>query len=191
MASSRRKKVYTKYGDEGQTSLLYGGRVSKSGPHTEAYGSTDEGVSAMGLGRALSQDQRVKDILKDLQRGMFTVGAELATDPAQYDTFKRHFKPVTPEMVERMEGLIDALEEDMEVPNVFIIPGASPASAAIDLARCMVRTSERRAVALSEQGKLSNPLILRYINRIGDLLFILARYEDRELPLERVSGERS
>ena len=88
MTSSSRKRVYTKYGDEGETSLLYGGRVSKNDPHTEAYGITDEAVSTMGLARALSKDARVKDILRELQRELFTVAAELATEPERYDLFK-------------------------------------------------------------------------------------------------------
>ena len=190
MASHSKKKIYTKYGDEGKTSLLYGGRVSKSGPYTEAYGITDEAVSAMGLARALSQDDRVKDILRELQRELFTVGAELATDPEKYELFKRHFSPVTPEMVEKMESQIDELEESTEMPNVFILPGGSAASGAIDLARTIMRTAERRVVALYDQGSLTNPEILRYLNRLGDLLFVLARYQDRDLPLERVTGER-
>ena len=184
-----RKRIYTRYGDEGETSLLYGGRVSKNSLHTEAYGITDEAVSAMGLARALSQDSRAKEILKQLQREMFTVGAELATDPARYDQFNKHFKPVTLEMVNRLEELIDQLEEAIDMPPVFILPGASPASAALDLARCMVRTSERRVVALKDHGGLTNVHILHYLNRLGDLLFVLARYEDRDIPLEKLKGD--
>ena len=191
MTSSRRKRIYTKYGDGGETSLLYGGRVSKNDLHTEAFGITDEAVSTMGLARALSQDPRIKDVLTELQRELFAVAAELATDPQRYDLFRSHFKPVTLEMVTRMEGLIDELEQGMEMPNVFILPGGSAASAAIDVARCMVRTAERRVVALKEQGKLTNPEVLRYMNRLGDLLFVLARYQDRDLPLERVTGQRT
>ena len=144
----------------------------------------------MGLARALSTDERVKDILRELQRELFTIAAELATDPEKYELFKRHFKPVTPEMVTEMEELIDDLERGVEMPNVFILPGGSAASAAIDMARCIIRTAERRAVALKEQGKLANEDVLRYMNRLGDLLFVLARYQDRDLPLERVTGER-
>ena len=184
------RKIYTRYGDTGETSLLYGGRVSKNNVHTEAYGITDEAVSAMGLARALSEDQRVKDLLKQLQREMFTVGAELATDPARYELFQKHFSPVTPEMAARLEESIDQLEAEMQLPPVFILPGASSASAALDLARCMARTAERRVVALQEQGGLTNPQILTYLNRLGDLLFILARYEDRHLPLEKVTGDQ-
>ena len=191
MAASSGKRIYTKYGDGGKTSLLYGGRVSKNDLHTEAYGMADEAVSTMGLARALSDDGRVKDILKELQRELFTVASELATDPEKYELFNRHFKPVTPEMVTRMERLIDELEQAMETPSVFILPGGSAASAAIDMARCIVRTTERRSVALKEQGKLTNPEVLRYMNRLGDLLFVVARYQDRDLPLEKVTGDRS
>ena len=183
-------KVYTKYGDTGQTSLLYGGRVSKNSPHTEAYGMTDEAVSAMGLARALSEDPEVKTILKELQREMFTVGAELATAPDQYETYQKHFKPVTAEMVTRLEELIDRMLAEAPLPRVFILPGASGSSAAMDMARCMTRTAERRVVALDEVGGLTNPEILRYLNRVGDLLFVLARYQDRHLPLEKVTGDQ-
>ena len=190
-SSSYRKKLYTKFGDKGETSLLYGGRVSKNDLHTEAYGITDEAVSAMGLARATTDDPRVKDVLRDLQRELFTIAAELATEPDKYELFQQHFQPVTLEMVENLEATIDSLEEDVEMPKVFILPGGSPASAAIDLARCIIRTAERRVVALREAGKLTNDLIITYLNRIGDLLFVVARYQDRELPLERATGERS
>ena len=184
------RKIYTKYGDTGQTSLLYGGRVSKNSLHTEAYGMTDEAVSAMGLARALSEDSEVRTILKELQREMFTVGAELATDPDHYETYQKHFPPLTAEMVTRLEETIDGLEAEMQLPPVFILPGASGASAAMDMARCMARTAERRVVALDESGGLTNPEILRYLNRVGDLLFVLARYQDRHLPLEKVTGDQ-
>lgn len=189
-SSSYRKRLYTKFGDQGETSLLYGGRVSKNNLHTEAYGITDEAVSAMGLARATSQDPRVKDVLRDLQRELFTIAAELATEPDKYELFQEHFAPVTPEMVENLESTIDSLEEDVEMPKVFILPGGSQASAAIDLARCIIRTAERRVVAMKEAGQLTNDLIIAYLNRVGDLLFVVARYQDRDLPLERATGER-
>jgi cob(I)alamin adenosyltransferase len=190
-SSSYRKKVYTKFGDKGETSLLYGGRVSKNNPHTEAYGITDEAVSAMGLARSLSDDQKVKDILRDLQRDLFTIAAELATEPDKYDLFQQHFKPVTREMVNDLETIIDSLEEEFTMPQVFVLPGGTAASSAIDMARTIIRTAERRVVALAEAGGLTNELILNYMNRLGDLLFVLARYHDRELPIERATGERS
>ena len=190
-SSSYRKKVYTKFGDLGETSLLYGGRISKNDLHTEAYGITDEAVSAMGLARATTDDLRVKDVLRDLQRELFTIAAELATEPDKYELFQQHFQPVTQDMVTNLETIIDGLEEDVEMPKVFILPGGSPSSAAIDLARCIIRTAERRVVALREAGKLTNDLIITYLNRIGDLLFVVARYQDRDIPIERATGERS
>ncbi len=190
-SSSYRKRVYTKYGDKGETSLLYGGRVSKNSPHTEAYGITDEAVSALGLARSLSEDQRVKDIVRDLQRDLFTIAAELATDPDKYELFQEHFTPVTEAMVEALENTIDSLEEEFQMPTVFVLPGGTPASSALDMSRTSIRTAERRVVALSEIGGLTNPLIINYLNRLGDLLFVLARYHDRELPIERATGDRS
>ncbi len=190
-SSSFRKKVYTKFGDTGETSLLYGGRVSKNNPHTEAYGITDEAVSALGLARSLTEEQRVKDIVRDLQRDLFTIAAELATDPDKYELFQQHFTPVTEAMVEALEHTIDSLEEEFQMPTVFVLPGGTPASSALDMSRTSIRTAERRVVALSEIGGLTNPLIINYLNRLGDLLFVLARYHDRELPIERATGDRS
>jgi len=190
-SSSYRKRVYTKFGDKGETSLLYGGRVSKNSPHTEAYGVTDEAVSSLGLARSLTDDQRVKDIVRDLQRDLFTIAAELATDPDKYELFQQHFTPVTEAMVEGLENTIDSLEEEFQMPSVFVLPGGTPASSALDMSRTSIRTAERRVVALSEIGGLTNPLIINYLNRLGDLLFVLARYHDRELPIERATGDRS
>ena len=182
-----RKRVYTKFGDAGETSLLYGGRVSKNGLNTEAYGITDEAVSAMGLARAMTSNPKVNDLLRQLQRDLFTIAAELATDPDKYELFQQHFKPVTAEMVTSLEDTIDSLEEEFEMPKVFILPGGSQASAAIDLARCVIRTAERRVVAMAEADVLTNGLIMAYLNRLGDLLFVLARYEDRDIPIERAT----
>ena len=145
----------------------------------------------MGLGRATSEDTKVKEILRDRQRELFTIAAELATDPEKYELFKEHFSPVTEGMVDNLETIIDALEEEFQMPNVFILPGGSPASSAIDMARTIIRTAERRVVALEEAGRLTNGLINAYLNRLGDLLFVLARYQDRELPIERATGDRS
>ncbi|MBI2935519.1 MAG: cob(I)yrinic acid a,c-diamide adenosyltransferase [Chloroflexi bacterium] len=184
-------KLYTKTGDKGETGLLYGGRVSKTDPRVEAYGTVDEANSAMGLARALSKDSQVKEWLVQLQRELFTVGAELATDAKTRDTFLQHFPPVAAEMTARLEGLLDKLEEEVPLPRSFIIPGATPASAALDLARSVLRRAERRAVGLKNQGLLGNEEILRYLNRLNDLLFMLARYEDRHLPMELLTAGRS
>ena len=183
-------RIYTKKGDTGQTRLLFGGQVSKTDIRTDAYGSTDEAVSAMGLARALSNDSRVKEVLLRVQREMFTVGAELATTPGMQDQLESSFSAVTTDMVEQLERDIDALEGQIDLPSSFIIPGASAASGALDLARTILRRAERRVVALNEEEPIENPEVLRYLNRLSDLLFMLARYEDRSMPFERLTGDK-
>ena len=180
-------RIYTRRGDGGETGLLYGGRVSKTDPRCEAYGTIDEAISALGLARALSASPRVKEIVKRVQQELSIVGAELATDPAEYATMQRHFDVVSEAMVARVERLIDELEAEVSLPRSFIIPGDSPASSAMDLARTILRRAERRAVGLKESGLLVNNEVLRYLNRLADLLFMLARYEDRALPIEQLT----
>ena len=182
-------KIYTKSGDEGETGLLFGGRVSKAHIRTEAYGSTDHAVSAIGLARALSDDGDVKEILLEVQRELFMIGAELATDNSNRHHLLQNFKIVSEEHTARLEALIDDLNAKVELPPKFIIPGASPGSAAIDVARTQTRTAERRVTELRNEGMLPNAQILIYLNRLSDLLFMLARYEDRRLPLEIVTGQ--
>ena len=182
-------RIYTKRGDTGETGLLYGGRVSKTDPRCEAFGATDEAVSALGLARALSQDSAVQQAIARVQRELFTVGAELSTDASEYAKLRQHFGVVTTEMTAGLEKLIDGLSEQVQLPRAFIIPGASAASGALDLARTILRRAERHTVGLQERGLLVNPEVLRYLNRASDLLFVLARFEDRRLPLERLSGE--
>ena len=183
-------KVYTRHGDKGQTGLLYGGRVPKNDPRTDAYGTVDEAVSALGLGRSHSQDARVREVALTLQRDLFTVGAELATDKDHFQTFLKHFSPVTAEMTAKLEETIDSLQESFELPRVFVIPGASPASAAIDLARSILRRAERKVVSLEQADFLRDDSeVIPYLNRAADLLFILARYQDRDLSAELLTGD--
>ncbi|PZC48831.1 MAG: cob(I)alamin adenosyltransferase [Chloroflexi bacterium] len=182
-------KIYTKYGDLGETGLLYGGRVPKNDPRCEAYGAVDEAISAMGLARPLSNDPRVREVIRSTQKELFMVGAELATAVDHYDTFKKHFTPVTPDMVDRLEQIIDEMNGQIELPRAFIVPGASAASGALDMARSILRRAERRIVDIAQKDMLTNPEILRYINRLADLLFMLARFEDRALPFDALTGE--
>ena len=189
--SSRPARVYTKTGDEGETGLLYGGRVPKDDPRCEAYGAVDEAVSAMGLARAMCADDRVKEVLLSTQRELFTVGAELATDPDDYDKLLKHFEVTRPEMVDGLETTIDDMNAELQLPRAFIVPGASAGSAALDMARSTLRRAERRVVALHRSRPSPNAEVLRYLNRLADLLFVLARYEDRALPLELTTGEAS
>jgi cob(I)alamin adenosyltransferase len=100
-----------------------------------------------------------------------------------------HFSETTAEMVTALEEDIDEMLPQMKLPQAFIVPGASAGSGALDLARSMLRTGERRVVALHEDGKMPNPEVLRYLNRLSDLLFVLARFEDRALPIELTTGE--
>ena len=183
-------KVYTKNGDSGETMLLFGGRISKSDPRAEAYGEVDTSVSAMGLARALSKDDFIKTTLLKIQREMFTVGSELATSPDKWNSLRSKYAVVTADMVSNLEEIIDRLQGDIEMPPEFIVPGGSPGSGALDLARSMVRTAERRVVALSETGEIKNREVVRYLNRVSDLLFIMARYEDRDKPFELSSEKR-
>ena len=182
-------RIYTRRGDEGETSLLFGGRVSKNDPRCRAYGTVDEAVSALGLARSLAQREELRGLIKGVQRELFTLGAELATDEAGYPKLMERFSTVTPEMVERLEHHIDRLNGDISLPDAFIIPGGSPASGALDLARTILRRAERGAVALKEQGLLPNPYIVQYLNRLADLVFVMARYEDKDLPFETLTSE--
>ena len=182
--------VYTRTGDDGTTKLLYGGLISKTDPRCEAYGEADLAVSAMGLARAMSNDNCVKNILLRTQREMFTVMSELATDTKNYNKFKTHFRIIQKENVSQIENWIDDLTAQIDLPDKFTIPGASMASGALDLARSALRSAERRMVALYETDILTNQENLSYVNRLGDLLYVLARYEDREVDIDLVTGTR-
>lgn len=183
--------LYTRRGDAGETGLLYGGRVSKDDDRVQACGACDEAVSALGLARALCEDDEVRGSIATVQHDLFKVGAELATDVNSRHLLEEHFVPVTPEMTEQLESQIDDLQARTELPRAFIIPGASPGSSALDLARAFVRRTERLVVGLERSGNLGNTEVLRYLNRLADYLFMLGRHEDRSLPVEIVTGVRN
>jgi cob(I)alamin adenosyltransferase len=168
-------KIYTKTGDDGSTGLLYGGRISKSDPAAEAYGTVDETVAQLGLARALSDNPALLGILLNVQRELFVVGADLATNPKERAKLKPEVSLVTEAMVQRLERLID--EHEAHLPNEFIVPGQNPVSAALDVARSTCRRAERRAVELREAGREVNPEAAKYLNRLSDLLFALARWQ--------------
>ena len=172
-------KTFNKKGDGGETSLLYGDRVAKSDARCEAYGTIDEAVSALGLARHFCRSE-VKHIILSLQKDLFVVGAELATPAEHYSKLVMKQSIVTSEMVQRLEGLIDQFEARVEMPKAFIIPGGDSAgSAALDVARTVIRRAERRVVALKKAGVVKNDDVLRYLNRLADLVFTLARYEEK------------
>ncbi|HEV8682050.1 MAG TPA: cob(I)yrinic acid a,c-diamide adenosyltransferase [Actinomycetota bacterium] len=170
-------RIYTRSGDDGTTGLLYGGRVSKADPAAEAYGTADEAVAAIGLARALSNQPALQAILLGVQRDLFVVGADLATNPSQRGKLRPGVSLVTAEMVEALERAIDETVEDHPLPGEFVVPGATRVSAALDVARTVVRRAERRAVDLQASGGEVNPEALRYLNRLSDFLFVLARWQ--------------
>jgi cob(I)alamin adenosyltransferase len=170
-------RIYTKTGDDGTTGLLYGGRVPKDDLLTEAYGTTDEAVAALGVARALADDDTMRMDLLTLQRELFVVGADLATNPKERRKLEPEVSLVTPEMVHRLERRIDDLVSIRPLPDTFVVPGANAASAAIDIARAIVRRAERRVVSLKEAQHQINPEVQRYLNRLSDLLFVLARWQ--------------
>ncbi len=173
-------RIYTMTGDDGTTGLLYGGRISKSDLVTEAYGTTDEAVAMLGLARASTADEAMRTELLSLQRELFVVGADLATNTDQRHKLEPRISVVTGEMVAALETRIDRYVATHPLPQVFIVPGANAASAAIDVARSIVRRAERAVVALEREGRVVNPEVRRYLNRLSDLLFVLARREAGE-----------
>ncbi|MGD0834177.1 MAG: cob(I)yrinic acid a,c-diamide adenosyltransferase [Candidatus Dormibacteria bacterium] len=174
-AAEAAPSIATRRGDEGETSLLYGGRIPKDDPHAEACGSIDEAVSALGVARAQETDPLRAERLLALQRELFTVGAELATGRGRHAQLERHFDTVTGAMVDRVDAQLAGLEERVPLPRGFVVPGGTAVSASVDLARTLVRRAERRAVGLRRAGDLENAEVLRYLNRVSDLLFMIAR----------------
>ncbi|HET7483151.1 MAG TPA: cob(I)yrinic acid a,c-diamide adenosyltransferase [Actinomycetota bacterium] len=178
-------KIYTKKGDDGTTGLLYGGRVPKDDPRTQVYGTLDEAVSAMGVAKAGGLTGRVATIVERLQREMFVVGAQLATAEDNQSKLQVGVSKVTPEMTSQAESDIDDLLAEHPLRNEFVLPGESLGSAGLDLARSILRRAEREAVAMDREGLIPDPEILRYLNRVSDLLFALARYD------ENATGKRA
>ncbi len=170
---------FSKKGDDGSTSLLGGQRVPKSGPRTEAYGTLDEASSALGLARASARRPRTKEVLLGIQRDLVLLGAELATAPEDSARFDYR---ITRGNVDRLEQLIDELQKDVVLRNEFIYPGGTVPGAAIDLGRTIVRRAERKTVDLVQEKIVTNPEVLGFLNRLADLLFVLARYEEGSDP---------
>lgn len=178
-------RIYTRKGDTGTTGLLFGGdRVSKADLRTDAYGTADEAVSALGLARASigaetdRVEARLAELILRLQRELFVVGAELATHADRRGRLTDGVTLVTAAMVSALEGEIDSLEELVEQPKEFVLPGESMTGAALDLARSTVRRAERRSVALADSGELADSQVVPYLNRLADLLFVMARAAD-------------
>jgi cob(I)alamin adenosyltransferase len=167
-------KHYTRTGDDGYTALLGEERVPKYSPRPEAYGTIDELSSALGLARATARAEHSRRILLDIQRHLYQMMTELATTPKTASRFpKTSGKDVT-----LLEQLIDELGQKIEMPKEFIVPGDTLASATLDLARTVTRRAERMVARMVHRGEFENAEVLRYLNRLSSLLFVLARYED-------------
>lgn len=173
-------RIYTRKGDDGTTGLFYGGRIPKDDLRAEVYGTLDETVSALGIARAAGLVEAVEAIVVRVQREMFVVGAQLATAPPNQGKLEAGVSKVTPEMTSQAERDIDALVAEHPLPQEFLLPGELASSAALDLARSIVRRAERQTVGLRRADGLPDEEILRYLNRVSDLLFALARFEEAE-----------
>jgi cob(I)alamin adenosyltransferase len=177
-------RIYTKKGDDGTTSLWYGGRVAKSDARTEAYGSLDEAASALGVARSLCGEAEAEiaaDILR-LQDDLFIAGAELATAPEAADRLVDGVSRVTSEVTAELEGLIDRYMDRVDLPPKFVIPGGTELSARLDVARAAVRRAERRVSALAAAGELADDTVLQYLNRLADAVYAAARFTDEPDP---------
>lgn len=167
---------FSKRGDEGETSLLSGERVSKASLRPEAYGTLDEASSALGLAKVFTRNVAIREMITTVQEDLVVLGAELSCEGAAKPEYR-----IGPERGQRLEDWIQKLQEEVPVQRRFILPGGNPASAALDLSRTIVRRAERRTVALRESGCLDSPEVHAYLNRLADFLFTLARYaEERD-----------
>lgn len=173
-------RIYTGKGDDGTTSLWYGGRVAKDDGRTDAYGTLDEANAALGVARSLCGDdaELAADILR-VQDELMIAGAELATAPEAAERLEDGVSRVTPEMASELEPLIDKYMGRVDLPPKFVLPGGTPVSAHLDVARTVVRRAERRVVGLGEEV---SPDLLRFLNRASDLVFAMARYADTDDP---------
>ena len=172
-------RIYTKLGDDGSTGLMYGGRISKADPLVDTLGSIDETVSALGLARASTTDTALAARILRIQRDLFVAAADLATNPNARDQLVPGVSRVTATMTASLETLIDQLIAQRPLRPVFVVPGANMTSAALDVARTAVRRAERRLVGCqvqSDAGSQTNPHVLTYLNRLSDLLFVMARH---------------
>ncbi len=178
-------KIYTKTGDAGKTSLIGGTKVPKSHIRIESYGTIDELNSYIGLLGDYLVDERSKTILKEIQDRLFTIGSSLACDPEKEPLMKM------PDLKEGditlLEKEIDSMNEVLPVMKNFILPGGHLAVSTAHVARCVCRRAERICVAMQQEEMFIGPLIIKYINRLSDYLFVLARYIGHLLNVEEVA----
>jgi cob(I)alamin adenosyltransferase len=170
-------KIYTKTGDKGETSLFGGERVSKNSDRIEAYGTVDELNSFIGLAIIEVKDISVKELLTKIQNQLFVLGSDLAT-PRNGETDNARIGRITPKFYEEIEKAIDYYDAQLEVLKNFILPGGSKSASLLHVCRTVSRRAERKAVALNDRVKLGDNIII-FLNRLSDLFFVLARYENK------------
>jgi cob(I)alamin adenosyltransferase len=176
-------KIYTKTGDLGKTSLLGGTRVSKDDLRIHAYGTVDELNSYIGLVRDQEVNEKRKDILKEIQDRLFTVGSTLAADPNKTSIKKPDLHQ---EDIQLLEKEIDLMESELPELKSFILPGGHTSVSFCHLARCVCRRAERYVVGLAETAEI-DPLVIMYLNRLSDFLFVLARKMGAELQVSEIT----
>jgi cob(I)alamin adenosyltransferase len=168
-------KIYTRKGDDGTTGLLFGGRVRKDGAAPTAYGSVDEAQAAIGVTRAeCERGSEIDSMLVALERDLWVLMAELATDPANRSKLTAGKNLVTDDMVTALEASIDDLSARFDPPTEFVVPGETRVAALLDVARTVVRRAEREALAVATDGSCAVP----YLNRLSDLLWTMARWQE-------------
>lgn len=166
--------IATGKGDQGSTRLFSGESVSKSDPRPACYGDLDEAGSWLGLAKALATRPEIRPRLHAVQEAFFRLGHELATERGKVDRIRNR---IGDEDVAWLDRQVAALEAVLPAPTGFVVPGKSPAHGALHVARTAVRRTERAVVGLHEQGLLANPALLRYLNRLSDMVWLLAEYE--------------
>lgn len=167
-------KIYTKTGDEGRTSLIGGTKVPKSNTRIESYGTVDELNSFIGLVADYVDDSATKAILKEIQDRLFTIGSSLACDPDKEPLMK--IPDLKEEDITLLENEMDKMNEVLPVMKNFILPGGHIAVSTAHITRCVCRRAERLCVGMKENGSFIEPLVIKYLNRLSDYLFVLARY---------------
>jgi cob(I)alamin adenosyltransferase len=167
---------YTRAGDAGDTGLLGDGRVPKFDSRIEALGAVDEATAALGLARASAQAPQSAPLLLEVQRDLYKLMAEVSATPEN----ARKFRAIDEARMQWLETQANLLSASVPIPNQFIVPGENPASAAMALARTIVRRAERRVAELYQQGELENPHLLAYLNRLSSLCFVLELLENQQ-----------
>ena len=163
-------RIYTRTGDKGETGLVGGVRISKDSLRVQAYGNVDELNSVLGVARAFMKDDEINSLLEGLQRDLFAAGADLAS----LTESERDVPRITKDMIDSLEKTIDRFQEQLLPLKAFILPGGTQAGALLHLARSVARRAERSIVALNKTEKVNEQMI-PYMNRLSDLLFVVAR----------------